>query len=85
MVLNRVLPDPVNLGYHDLRGLLVDKVNGRTVTSMAALREALETPQDGFHIVEFASGQPAVRVVLDAAAAAAAETGIRERYGLSGR
>lgn len=82
VVLSRVLPDPINLGYHDLRALLVERVNGQPVHSMTELAAALKAPTGGFHIIEFAAGQAASRVVIDAAQADAANPGIRQRYGL---
>lgn len=42
--LNRVLADVVNRGYGDLRRQVVKRVNGRTVSSMKDLKEALAFP-----------------------------------------
>jgi len=83
LILSRVLPDPVNLGYHDLRALLVTRVNGKAVRSMADLAVALASPQAGFHIVDFAPGQSASRIVINATEAAQAGPRIQQRYGLA--
>lgn len=85
ILLSRVLPDPANLGYHDLQAQLVNKVNGRPVRTMDELRAALDAPQNGFHVIELLAGQPATRVVIDALEAKAADARIRERYGLPPR
>ncbi|MCA9553770.1 MAG: PDZ domain-containing protein [Myxococcales bacterium] len=82
VVMSKVLPDAVNLGYADLGALLVSKVNGRPILGLDDLRAALKAPQDGFHIIEFDPGQSASRLVLDAKAAEAAAAGIHQRYGL---
>ena len=42
--LTRVLADPFNRGYTELRNRLVDTVNGHKITSLAGLREALDRP-----------------------------------------
>jgi hypothetical protein len=84
VVLSKVLPDAVNLGYAELGALLVSRVNGREIHGLTDLRAALAAPQGGFHIVEFEPGQGPERVVLDAAAAKAAQAGIHQRYGLPG-
>ncbi len=84
IVLSRVLPDSVNLGYHDLGALLVSKVNGQVIRSVGALKAALKSPLGGFHIIEFAPGQGAGRIVIDATEAKAADARIQQRYGLAG-
>ena len=84
VVLSKVLPDAVNLGYHDLGALLVAKVNGRAIHGLADLEAAFGAPQGDFHVIELEPGQPASRIVIDAKAAKAAEAGIRQRYGLPG-
>jgi hypothetical protein len=82
VLLSSVLPDAVNLGYQELRDLIVERVNGRTVGSLADLRQAFAAPQGGFHVVELAAGQGAARVVLDAAEAQAAAPRLQQAYGV---
>jgi hypothetical protein len=82
VLLSSVLPDAVNLGYQELRDLIVERVNGRAVGSLADLREAFASPQEGFHVVEFVAGQGAARVVLDAAEAQAAAARLQQAYGV---
>jgi Trypsin-like serine proteases, typically periplasmic, contain C-terminal PDZ domain len=83
VVLTGVLPDPINLGYQDAVMLVVDKVNGRVVATLADLAEALETPAEGgVHRVEFMPGRNLQRLVLDAATLDAATARVKEYYGL---
>jgi hypothetical protein len=82
VLLSSVLPDAANLGYQELRDLIVERVNGRAVGSLADLREAFASPQEGFHVVEFVAGQGAARVVLDAAEAQVAAARLQQAYGV---
>ena len=77
-----VLPDTANLGYQELRDLIVERVNGRPVASLQDLRQAFATPIRGFHVVEFLAGQSAVKIVLDASEAAAARQRLQQAYGV---
>ena len=68
-----ILPNEVNAGYHELRGVLVDSVNGRKITKLADLPEAFEHPVDGLQIIkEDAVTDYGSTIVLDAAKATAA-------------
>lgn len=49
VLLNRVLPDQVNLGYQDLEDLVLVEVNGRPIGKIADLDKALRSPDRGFH------------------------------------
>jgi S1-C subfamily serine protease len=82
VLLSSVLPDAANLGYQELRDLIVERVNGRPVGSLDDLRQAFAGPRGGFHVVELLAGQAAARVVLDAAEAESAAARIREAYGV---
>jgi hypothetical protein len=84
LVLTSVLPDNANLGYQDLRDLIVTTVNGRRVGSLDELRQAFEAPQGGYQVVEFLPGQGTERIVLDAAAAEASRERVRKVYGVGG-
>ena len=65
VLLSSVLPDAANLGYQELRDLIVARVNGRLVTSLADLREAFGSPQGGFHVVDLVPGQEAMKGTRD--------------------
>jgi hypothetical protein len=82
ILLSSVLPDAANLGYQELKDVIVDRVNGRPVASLADIRKAFASPQGDFHVVEFLAGQGAARLVLDAKEATAAADRIRRAYGV---
>jgi S1-C subfamily serine protease len=81
VLLSSVLPDPCNLGYQDLRDLLVTRVNGVPIGQLDDLRRAFESPNGAFHVVEFLPGQGPTRIVLDVAEAQAAGPRVKSLYG----
>jgi len=82
VLLSSVLPDAANLGYQELRDLIVERVNGRPVASLVDLRRAVTAPEGGFHGVDFVAGQGFTRAVLDATEAEAAAARLRGAYGV---
>ncbi len=82
VVLASVLPDAANLGYQDLRDLIVQKVNGQRVGSLQQLRKALESPPGPYHVVELLPGQSARRVVIGVEEARAAVARLHQAYGV---
>jgi hypothetical protein len=84
VLLSAILPDPVNIGYQDYRFIVLDKVNGQKISSMADLATALESPKDGFHIFEYMNGSNIQKMVLDATQAKAASVRIQNNYGIRG-
>ena len=82
VLLSSVLPDAANLGYQELRDLIVGRVNGRPISNLADLRQAFASPQGGFHVVEFAPGQGAARAVQDAGEAQASAVRLQKSYGV---
>ncbi|MEZ5301291.1 MAG: PDZ domain-containing protein [Verrucomicrobiales bacterium] len=51
--LSGVLPSLSTQGYEGLHSLVVTKVNGKQITDMKALDDALASPKDGIHRIEF--------------------------------
>jgi hypothetical protein len=83
LVLSQVLPDPYNIGYQEQRYQVVEKVNGRRVTNLAELREALKNPTDKFHVIDFLPNEAAQRIVLGADGTDRAATQrVLDRYGI---
>jgi hypothetical protein len=82
VLLSSVLPDAANLGYQELRDLIVERVNGRSIDRLADLRRAFASPEGRFHVVEFLAGQTTARLVLDVTEARAAAARIQEAYGV---
>jgi hypothetical protein len=82
VILSSVLPDAANLGYQELRDVMVERVNGQAVGSLADLRRAFASPLGGFHVVDFVAGQGASRAVLDVEEARAAAARLHQAYGV---
>ena len=81
VVLSYVLPAPINMGYQQLRQLVVTKFNGKTIRSIGDILEARNLdPQSKYHLIEFEHDQPVV--VIPRVEAAAADALIASRYGI---
>ncbi len=80
VILSNVLPTPCTVGYEDLNCLVVTKINGRVLKSLADIEEALAHPVEGFHHIEF-QGHPG-EIVIDPAQACGIEDGLVRSYGL---
>ncbi|HAH07853.1 MAG TPA: serine protease [Elusimicrobia bacterium] len=81
VLLANVLPDDSNLGYHGLRHLIVEKVNGRPVSELADVVKGFEAPSGSTHIVETdLLTDLRGKIVLDAEAAEKAQAAILERF-----
>ncbi|MDQ7086350.1 MAG: hypothetical protein Q9Q13_00160 [Acidobacteriota bacterium] len=82
VLLTAVIPDAINVGYHDLRDLEVARVNGRPVDSIDALAEALAHPEGGFQVIEFEPNMTRAEIVLDAAGFEAATARILQAFNI---
>lgn len=82
VVLSQVLPDFFNLGYHDLRNLVLERLNGQPVSSLDDLVAALEKANDNFHVFEFMKGDSLQRVILDARQLDDATRRVQQTYGI---
>ncbi len=67
--LSGILPAESNQGYERMNSLIVSKVNGQFISDIKALSEALKSPTDGVHKIEFTE-YPKV-IYIDAAQAQA--------------
>ena len=84
VLLSQVLPDAYNIGYQDQKWLVVDKVNSRPIHRLPELREALQKPIDGFHVIEFVQGDSLRRMVLGGGDAEGEATArVLKRYGIT--
>ena len=52
IVLSKVLPDDVNMGYHDISNRIIHKVNGKEISSIEELVKAVENNKSEFTIFE---------------------------------
>ena len=83
VLLSQVLPDPYNIGYQDQKFLVLDKVNGRKVSRLSEVRDALQNPTDGSHVLEFVPGDSVRRIVLGAGEAEQQATArVLQRYSI---
>lgn len=78
--LGQVLPTEATVGYEELALLVVTRINGMPIDTIADVAKAAEAPADGFHKIEF-EDSPGV-IYLDAAEVAGAEAALRANYGL---
>jgi hypothetical protein len=84
VILSQVLPDKFNIGYQDQRSQAVRTVNGQRVNTLGELQQALQKPQDGFHVIDFVPNESVQRVVLAAGDAERAATDrILKRFGIT--
>ncbi len=82
VILSTVLPDPFNIGYEDLRFVLVDRINGQPIARISEAADALDRPAKGFHKLEFMHGGAMRRAVLDADALPEATRRVLKNYGI---
>ena len=82
VMLSLILPDPYNLGYQDQRYVPVSEINGRKISRLTDITEALKNPRDGFHVVDFLRSDNLRRLVLDASETETATRRVLQRYGI---
>lgn len=83
VLLSQVLPDPYNIGYQELKYLVLDRVNNQPVSTLEDLKRALASPVDGYHVIEFVRTDGLRRLVLAAGEAEGAATDrVLKRYGI---
>ena len=80
VVLDRILPHPVNADLKLHEKSVVDRINGVRIARLEDLPGALEAQSGAFHVVEFLDGGRFA--VVDREAADAAHPGIVAAYGL---
>jgi S1-C subfamily serine protease len=80
VILNRVLPSDLTVGYEEIAHLVVKKINDVELQSLADVPGALTKAQNGLHKIEF-DGEPSV-IYLDAAQVSAAEPALMQKYRL---
>jgi S1-C subfamily serine protease len=94
VLLSHVLAHKVNAGYHQIRGAVVKKVNGKPVRQMSDLVKALKKAPGKHHVIEIDNNQEdgagldyhsasGTHVVLRAAEVAEATKEILAAYGVS--
>ncbi|MDX2410746.1 MAG: trypsin-like peptidase domain-containing protein [Woeseiaceae bacterium] len=79
VVLQKVLADRVNQGYHDVEMLVVDQVQGRNIRNLEELIRIVESAKDEFVRFQGSDGQ---MIVLERASIEKRNRGILRRYGV---
>src|SRR6476619_2864491 len=95
VIVHSVLAHETNLGYHQVQGAVVERINGVDITEMRDVLGALADPQGGFHVIEtdfhgsrrasFASDfhhAYGTRIVLDAAKVERTNADILAQHGV---
>jgi hypothetical protein len=80
VLISSVLPAACNVGYQDLRDVVIERVNDRPIGRIEDVVDALGHPLDDFHVIELSPGAPRGRIVFDAATLDAATAAILEEY-----
>jgi len=57
IILTKVLADEINLGYHDIDNVIIEKVNGKKISSMRDLIDSVEKNTGLYHILEDDTGK----------------------------
>ena len=80
VILSQVLPVASNIGYDDLKYVVVTNVNGMPINSLDDLPAALGKPVDGFDKIEFEESPK--EIYVDAAQLGDNDRNVQESYGL---
>jgi hypothetical protein len=80
IILSHVLPTPDTIGYEDLENIVVNKMNGNPIKSLADLYEAAKKPVDGFQKIEFEEDPKFL--FLDAASIQSNAENLKKHYAL---
>jgi hypothetical protein len=79
VVLQKVLADRVNQGYHDIEMLVIDRVQGRIIRDLKALIRNVESATDEFVHFQGSDGQ---MIVLERDRVEKRNRSILRRYGV---
>ena len=94
VIVNQVLAHDINVGYHQIHGAVVERINNIDIVSMRDVPRALAAPLGKFHVIELdyhgTRGESSdyhstygTRIVLDAASAEAATAEILAQNGIA--
>jgi S1-C subfamily serine protease len=95
VIIHQVLAHEINLGYHLMSEMVVERINGVDIADMHDVVRAFASPHGGFHVIETDYHGPrseshrsdyhssyGTRIVLDVARAERATTEILEHHGI---
>jgi S1-C subfamily serine protease len=96
VLVREIIAHEVNLGYHQMKEAVVERVNGVEIAAIADVVRALRTPLGRFHVIETDDHGPrsesrrsayhtayGTRIVLDAEAADKAQAEILAQHGIA--
>jgi S1-C subfamily serine protease len=94
VLVNQVLAHDINVGYHQVHGAVVERINGVDIVAMRDVPRALAAPLGRFHVIELdyhgTRGESSdyhasygTRIVIDAAMAARATAEILAQNGIA--
>jgi S1-C subfamily serine protease len=94
VLVNQVLAHDINVGYHQVHGAVVERINGIDIVAMRDVARALAEPVGKFHVIELdyhgMRGESSdyhssygTRIVIDAARAAQATAEILAQNGIA--
>ena len=52
VLIHEVLAHDINLGYHQMQAMIVERINGTEIREIADVVRAVQKPRDGFHVIE---------------------------------
>ena len=80
VLLTRVLPAPINIGYQNLHTVIVTEINRYPIHQLEDVVTAFENPQQGFHQVKFLSGSNRAYLILPDAELKVTDQQILQRF-----
>ena len=94
VLVNQVLAHDINVGYHQIHGAVVERINGVDIVSIRDVPRALAAPLGKYHVIELdyhgMRGESSdyhstygTRIVIDAASAASATAEILAQNGIA--
>jgi len=96
VLLPQILIHDINLGYHQMREAVVERINGIAITEMRDVVRALEKPLGKFHVIETDDHGPrsesrrsdyhsahGTRIVIDASRAEKATSEVLAQHGIA--
>jgi hypothetical protein len=79
VILSRVLPASVNVGYHQMRNIILNKVNGQAITDINHVKDVIDRSGNKFIEFDFIGEQ---QIILNAAEAKYGNTDILKKYNI---
>ena len=64
VLVTKVIPDAINIGYQNLSNAVVLKINDESIKSLIDVSQAFLKPKNEFHRIDFLPGSERMSVVL---------------------